>query len=371
MQSIKMSNDLSKQFEVTGVSTNYSHHSIKIDNFKEFCENGLKILSFDIEDVKDIKDEESFEVNSENGKLILKNKDDDYLSVFIRLPNAWVSEKAIVDLFVAINNSVGSYNYQERFVARELSFSSPIQDNFFGWSDFVKKSTILKNENLPITNNCVYMWIYVEVSELKNLTISEPDTILELTENMNSLFENREFSDLTITVEDKVLKAHKCILSKRSSVFSALLSSDMKERQDNVIVVSDISPDAMTEVLRFIYTGKVENLENLKKELIYAAEKYDLSSLKVLCESAYQRNINTNNIVEILEIVTSFNCKKLRDTAFNFVIEQPEITKSVEFIKLTDSNPQLLRDILTVSLKKCEFTSNYCNFSKRNRSNPV
>ena len=51
----------------------------------------------------------------------------------------------------------------------------------------------------------------------------------------NSLYCNKEFSDITIVVNGKEYKAHKFILSNRSEVFHRMLTSEMIENKTNII----------------------------------------------------------------------------------------------------------------------------------------
>jgi hypothetical protein len=52
---------------------------------------------------------------------------------------------------------------------------------------------------------------------------------------------------------------HKTVLIARSEVFAAMLtaSSDNSEKATNRMVIKDIKPKVVKELLRFLYTGKV------------------------------------------------------------------------------------------------------------------
>ena len=52
--------------------------------------------------------------------------------------------------------------------------------------------------------------------------------------------------------------AHKSILIGRSHVFATMLKSgDMDEEKRSSLVIKDIKPDALKEMLRFLYTDEV------------------------------------------------------------------------------------------------------------------
>lgn len=70
-------------------------------------------------------------------------------------------------------------------------------------------------------------------------------------------------------------KAHKAILAARSPVFAAMFEHGMAESRANRVNITDVEPDILGEVLRFIYTGRVVGLDNpvMAQELLAAADK--------------------------------------------------------------------------------------------------
>ena len=76
-------------------------------------------------------------------------------------------------------------------------------------------------------------------------------------------------------------KAHKAILAARSPVFAAMFEHGMAECRANRVNITDVEPDILAEVLRFIYTGRVIGLDNsvMAQELLAAADKVCLRRL--------------------------------------------------------------------------------------------
>ena len=87
----------------------------------------------------------------------------------------------------------------------------------------------------------------------------------------------------------------------RSAVFENMLKQNMREAQTNEVDIPDVDPDTLKLMLEFIYSGQVgirlfsknvgtitplSNIitlkvkdENYTAELLYAADKYELSDL--------------------------------------------------------------------------------------------
>lgn len=98
------------------------------------------------------------------------------------------------------------------------------------------------------------------------------------------MFESETFSDFELISKDgKVLKAHKAVLASRSPVFFSMLNIDMEEAERGSVNVPDVDKKTLKELLRFIYCNEVEGLNEISRKLIFAAEKYELKSLKTLC----------------------------------------------------------------------------------------
>ena len=58
--------------------------------------------------------------------------------------------------------------------------------------------------------------------------------------------------------EETKFEVHKTILMARSEVFAAMLSNtDMSETRTNSTTIKDLSPGALKEMLRFLYTDQV------------------------------------------------------------------------------------------------------------------
>jgi speckle-type POZ protein len=117
------------------------------------------------------------------------------------------------------------------------------------------------------------------------------------------MLEEEILCDLKIQTNDGVtLNAHKAILIARSPVFLKILTSNMKEAATNIVKVDDFDSKMMRKLLRFIYYGEVQDLAKIAKDLIYAAEKYEVNQLKEKCIEELVKNVSEENVIETLII---------------------------------------------------------------------
>ncbi|XP_065203295.1 speckle-type POZ protein-like [Planococcus citri] len=144
----------------------------------------------------------------------------------------------------------------------------------------------LKNELSPEGE----LRIYFKISLLRDrITVSNHFTLDESScaQDFEKLFNDDDFSDVIIDVGGKKYPAHKAILAARCPVFKAMFKNDSSKNEQNcVIEIKDIDENIFQEVLRYIYTGKVENLSDIALELMIVAQKYDLGPLKKACLNA-------------------------------------------------------------------------------------
>lgn len=191
-----------------------------------------------------------------------------------------------------------------------------------------KESNLLINDSLTARFKITY---YEQVSS-EVTSIHEKESKAPDLPSFEKLLDNEEFSDAKIIVDNRILNIHKCILSARSEYFSAMFTSDMKESKENQIEVTDMSYNVMLEVLRFIYAGKVNDIDTLKVDLLIAADKYVIEGLKVLCEKALIQDLKVKNIVDNLVLADRHHLNNLKIASFNlFKVHKQTIMSSTEF----------------------------------------
>lgn len=133
------------------------------------------------------------------------------------------------------------------------------------------------------------------------------------------LFRSGKFSDLKIKLSNREFDVHRCILSSVSEVFERMFSSDMLETRSNTLEINDISDEICYEMLRFIYCRQVENLEANALDLLYAADKYAIEDLKLLCIQTLIETFTFESAAEMLIRANIYNSKLLKDNLLLFI----------------------------------------------------
>jgi len=150
----------------------------------------------------------------------------------------------------------------------------------------------------------------------------------KLSGDLSKLLTNGQFSDITIKCNDpneegKVVQipVHKAVLASRSPVFEAMFSYNMSETEKKEVEIIDIGLNTVRDMLTYMYTGKIEDLNTRSINLLEAADKYQLSELKEICEETLCSNLGVENSLECLLMADLHNATELKSAAVKFIVE--------------------------------------------------
>ncbi|KAK8768207.1 hypothetical protein V5799_015324 [Amblyomma americanum] len=79
------------------------------------------------------------------------------------------------------------------------------------------------------------------------------------------LLESASFGDVEIRVGQKKLRAHGDLLGRLSPVFAAMLTGPTAEAANRVVVIEDLSYEAVRQLLEFLYAGTLSGISQLTR----------------------------------------------------------------------------------------------------------
>jgi BTB/POZ domain len=161
---------------------------------------------------------------------------------------------------------------------------------------------------------------------------------------------NPKYSDITFTVDDKEVHAHKIVVAK-VPYFERLINSGMRESTSSApIVMEGVSHETFNQVLQFIYTGKVDDgvtPEDYQNRLI-ASDMYQMDTLKALCEIHFKKTITADTAVSLLVLAHQHNAPELKKFTLNFIMtswrNRQLFTESTR--PLLEAEPALMMDVI-------------------------
>lgn len=178
---------------------------------------------------------------------------------------------------------------------------------------------------------------------------TDPPKELYFAPHLKSLLEDKNFADVTFKIGDSLISAHRNILVARCDYFRAMFLGGMRENSEKIINIPDIDDTTFRDILEFLYTGKIIVSENNIVPLITAAEKFQITDLKEVCYSTFDKVANEDNIVQILLVADMWNEQALKILCKKYMLEHYEIVvKTPEFKKLiTVDNSDLIMELMT------------------------
>ena len=139
------------------------------------------------------------------------------------------------------------------------------------------------------------------------------------------------------------IKAHSILLASADSpVLAAMFQHDCKESRNLVVEMEDISPEVFEEVLQYLYTGSIKEMDKLAMDLLVAADKYQIESLKKECASALSKKLTVDSAVRIFVLAHLHNCLELGQSSLTFIAKNAKaIVALPDWLDLVMNYPKL------------------------------
>merc|ERR1719474_1015707 len=226
------------------------------------------------------------------------------------------------------SNHIGVYLYNDTKEEIEVSFSFSLLD--------VKKNKVVRivekgYKMKPKTNWGNHRFCHK--TDIKRLA---PNDILTIVCDVTVKGIRKDHFDVVLECGEERFECHKNILSARSPVFRAMFEA--------------IEPDVLLDMLNFIYTGISPNLDNHAKELLIVADKYQMETLKKLCESKLCTNLAHGNCIEMLIFGDMYQASKLRSSALQVASKSVKKLKTSDWTKSLSAYPALMGEVVEAML---------------------
>lgn len=171
-----------------------------------------------------------------------------------------------------------------------------------------------------LSESCVRLLETHEMSDMQ-LVLVDPQT-------HNTSDSVHPFTDEGTKESSIVIPAHRVILAARSEWFQRALQSGMKEDRDRRIVVQDIEESLFRTFLEYLY-GKTFDFDKMSiqelVELLAVADRFETSSLRLLCESQLVAKIQDKTVFQLLVAADQFSATQLREHSLHHILNNPDV----------------------------------------------
>ncbi|KAF2893106.1 hypothetical protein ILUMI_13062 [Ignelater luminosus] len=183
----------------------------------------------------------------------------------------------------------------------------------------------------------------------KNVRIMVKVQIIQSEEEKHSLSqdlarvlanESKEYCDTIVECAtqngEEPFKVNSLLIKARSPKLGVMLQKYKDPKNENIrykLDLSVLSYDVVRELLRYIYTDKVDNTDTHANKLLPLSTRFNLPGLTALCERTLLESMTPNNVPNILLLADQYGCENLRKAALQYCEDTEAIKGSVQMGK--------------------------------------
>ena len=150
-------------------------------------------------------------------------------------------------------------------------------------------------------------------------------------ERTKFMFNNEHLSDVRFVVRgsdgksesNRLIAAHKFVLSIGSPVFEAMFYGELAETKDT-IQLPDCDYESLLELFRYLYSDEVNLSGSNVLVVLYLAKKYIVPSLADRCNDYLQDKLDPSNVFTILPTAQKYEEKNLVDRCWKVIESETE-----------------------------------------------
>lgn len=149
-------------------------------------------------------------------------------------------------------------------------------------------------------------------------------------EGLNDLREQNILIDITIRISNFKYHAHKVVLSACSDYFRAMFNENMLEARNDSVTLYDISAKGFQLLLNYMYTSQLELNEENVEDVLEVAVYLQIDHVINKCSEFLEKNLSTENYVEIVKIAEIFAIEKLRTAVYKYICNNLSVIAELE-----------------------------------------
>uniref|UniRef100_A0A0N5BS27 Speckle-type POZ protein-like (inferred by orthology to a human protein) n=1 Tax=Strongyloides papillosus TaxID=174720 RepID=A0A0N5BS27_STREA len=233
-----------------------------------------------------------------------------------------------------------------------------IKNEGLGFPKFVKKDFLMDKSNGLLNDG--KLTIICELSVVgKSLNYQFRRMLIDgmvprqsrLSYDFRYMLDSSLLSDCTIKVGNSNIKVHKAVLAARSSVFYDIFNGTLENSQTDVIEIKDFHVESLKEMLNYIYTDEVSDIQNVANEMLEIAIRYKLYELEKIVKHYLCSSLTIENICERYSLSEKYSIKMLKKVCQELILENLGcIVKTKEWKEFVIAHPLLIEGLFLKSM---------------------
>jgi hypothetical protein len=302
--------------------------------------------------LKPLSPKDSHESGNENRHLLYMN------FALIREITRSINTDVVKFSFI-VRDGKGGVAFEEEFVPSGCLDDAQSEDSM---RLFTLEGTKVNDNGSVLLDGTLVIDVVIQalskqaVSEVTHTLVSNP-----FQRNMINLMHSGENADVTFEFghfRQCALRAHKLILEANAPALARLFEcNDIGTTTSSKVHVRDTSVEAFRFILQYIYGGSPPSQSDVLKygrEIIEAANRYDLSGLKLEIERALveARVIDASNCIDFISFAHDNSCLELKKYAISyFVSRSKDVLYNADHLERLKDSPDLMYETLCSVMK--------------------
>ena len=161
-----------------------------------------------------------------------------------------------------------------------------------------------------------------------------------------ALYKDGKYADISLKIgPERTLRAHRAVLASFSPYFEALLGDNWKEGNKEEIEIFGLDEKAVSDLMEFAYTGKINIDEDNVLTLLEAANYLRIEFVKISCGKFLEQGVDAKSCLGILQLADMFALDELSSLTKKYALRHfTDVCKEDEFLCLPVN---LLSDLLS------------------------
>jgi len=153
--------------------------------------------------------------------------------------------------------------------------------------------------------------------------------------------------DVVLKIDDVQIHAHRSVLASCSEYFMAMFTNDMKETYESIVVMKDVKPDVISDLVDFVYTGHLDvNNDNVESTLEHSSLIQLPKAIDICCDFL-EKQLDSTNCIGIRKFAALYQCTK------DFLIKVDNFMKK-HFLAIVESEEFVTLSITELKNLLCD-----------------
>ena len=161
-----------------------------------------------------------------------------------------------------------------------------------------------------------------------------------------AMYEDGKYADISLKIgPERTLRAHRAVLASFSPYFEALLGDNWKEGNKEEIEILGLDEKAVSDLIEFAYTGKINIDKDNVLTLLEAANYLRIEFVKKSCGEFLEQGVDAKSCLGILQLADMFALDELSSVTKKYALRHfTDVCKEDEFLCVPVN---LLSDLLS------------------------